>query len=41
MLTFDQYISERIGLGKYQVYQFLIISLIQFVEGFKEVYVGT
>lgn len=40
-LTFDEYLSGRIGLGKHQYISFMILSMIEFMSGFQEIFVGT
>jgi len=38
MLTFDDYLSNRVKLGKSQYVSFLILSLIEFMAGFQEIF---
>jgi hypothetical protein len=39
-LSFDHYLSNRIGLGRHQYLSFSVLSMIEFMAGFQEIFVG-
>jgi hypothetical protein len=39
-LSFDDYLSARVKLGRHQIISFFILSMIEFMQGFQEIFVG-
>jgi hypothetical protein len=39
-INFDDFLTTRIGMGAFQYRSFLVLSMIEFMAGFQEIFQG-